>query len=208
MLVHYREVLHGILDQIPDDNWVESENYRFDVDDEAEVSSDPDVPLDINESMTREYHLRPGSKLQQEQIARLEPLLEKFKASPMDPAISQEIQKATIPSKLIVNVHFNRLSASLDAPPGQLADLKLPGVAMAFKGATGKSKDVSVVLLFGNWKAATWDSYGKWLRYHFRRPGRYPAIENVVFEMEGSPDQIDVLLKTVDWTAVNGTLTQ
>jgi hypothetical protein len=208
MLVHYRDALHSILDQIPNDDWVENENVRFDVDDDAEVSNDPDVPLDINETMTREYRIRPGSKLEQEQVARLTPLMEKFKASPTDPAIGAEIQKAAIPNKLIVNVHFNRLSVSLDGPPVFLTDLRLPGTAMAFKSKADKASEVSVVLLFGNWKTATWNGSSQWLRYHFRRPGRYAAIENIVVEMTGSPTRINELLKSVDWKVADWPLTQ
>ena len=207
ILVRYRDALHGVLDQIPNEDWAEIENLRFDVDDEAEVSNDPDVPLDIDESMTREYHIRPGSKLGQEQIARLQPLLEKMQANPTDPSIMAEMQKAARPNKLIVNVHFNRLSEDLDGPPGSLTDLKLPGTAMALKSKPDEHGDVSAVLLFGNWKAATWNGQDKWLRFRFRRPGRYPAIENIVFELNGSPERIDALLKTVDWKAVNAALT-
>ncbi len=207
MLVHYRDALHSVLDQIPNEDWVEMENVRFDVDDDAEVSNDPDVPLDINESMTREYRLRPDSKQAQEQMARLQPLMEKFKASPMDPAIAAEIQRAAKPNKLVVNVHFNRLSQELDGPPTSLTDLKLPGTAMAFKSAPDKHGNVSVWLLFGNWKAATWNASDRWLRFHFRRPGRYPAIENIAIDMNGSPERIDELLKSADWKVVDQALT-
>lgn len=207
MLVRYRDALHGVLDQIPDEDWVESENYRFDVDDQAEVSNDPDVPLDIDESMTREYRLRPESKPAREQMARLQPLLEKMQANPTDPSIMAQMQKAAKSIKLIVNVHFNRLSESVDGPPGSLTDLKLAGAALAFKSKPDEHGDVSAVLLFGNWKAATWNAQDKWLRFHFRRLGRYPAIENIVFEMNGSPERIDALLKTVDWKVVAGALT-
>ncbi len=207
ILVRYRDALHSILDQIPNQDWAEHENGRFDVDDDAEVSNDPDVPLDINESMTREYRLRPDSKPAQEQIARLEPLMEKFKAAPMDPAVQAEIQKASKPMTLKVNVHFNRLSESLDGPPASLQDLKLPGTAMAFRSKPDKYGEVSVLLLYGNWKVATWDASNSWLRFHFKRKGLYPAIENIAIDMTGSPDRIDELLKSVDWTVVNRGLT-
>jgi hypothetical protein len=207
MLVRYRDTLHSILDQIPNQDWAEHENGRFDVDDDAEVSNDPDVPLDINESMTREYRVRPGSNFEQEQVARLEPLMEKFKAAPTDPAVQAEIQKAAKPMTLKVNVHFNHLSEGLDAPPASLVDLRLPGTAMAFRSKPDQYGEVSVQLLFGNWKTATWDNYGHWLRFHFKRPGRYPAIENIVIDMTGSPERIDELLKTVDWKVVNRGLT-
>ncbi len=207
ILVRYRDALHSILDRIPNETWMEMENHRFDVDDDAEVSNDPDVPLDINESMTREYRLRPDSKTAREQMAQLEPLMEKFKASPMDPAIQAEIQKVAKTNKLIVNVHFNRMAEGLDEPPAKLQDLKLPGTAMAFKSKPDEHGDARALLLFGNWKTATWNDYNKWLRFHYTRPGRYPAIENISIEMTGSPERIDELLKTVDWTVVDRGLT-
>lgn len=206
MLVRYRDAVHSVLDQIPNQDWVEMENARFDVDDEAEVSNDPDVPLDIDESMTREYRLRPESKQAREQMARLQVLLEKYKASPGDSALQAELQKSkTI--RLKVNVHFNVFSQSLDGAPASLTDLKLPGTVMAFKSKPDEHGDVSAVLLFGNWKAATWNGQDKWLRAHFKRPGRYPAIENIVIDISGSPERVDEVLKSLDWRVVNAGLT-
>jgi hypothetical protein len=105
MLANYANVLHRILDQIPNESWIENEHHRFDVDNDAEISNDPDVPLDINESITREYIIRPGSRLQEERVKVMEPLLEKFKANPSDPPTSTELQKAERPTRITVNVH-------------------------------------------------------------------------------------------------------
>jgi len=198
ILTNYVNVVHSILDQIPDDNWVEDEQHRYDIDDEAEVSNDPDVPLDINESMTREYIIRPGSALEADRIKVLEPLLEKFKANPTDPATSLALQKADKPTRITVNVHFNRLGAPLDYAPGSAADLKIAGPAVAYKSTDSRGGE-SVVLLYGNWKAGS--------RYRFRRPGRYPAVENIVIDISGDPDRINHLLQTVDWKSVNSALT-
>ena len=194
ILTNYVNVLHRILDQIPDENWVENPHRRFDVDDQAEVSNDPDVPLDINESMTREYMIRPGSPLETERIKELEPLVEKFKANPADPATSIALQKADKPTRITVNIHFNRLGNPLDSP----ANLKISGPVAAYK-STNSHGEESVLLLYGNWKAGT--------RYRFHRPGRYPAIENIVIVITGDPDRINHLLDTVDWKSVNTALT-
>jgi hypothetical protein len=194
ILTNYVKVLHTILDQIPDENWVLNEHHFFDVDDQAEVSNDPDVPLDINESMTREYIIRPGSPLEAQRIKELEPLVAKFQANPADPANSIALQKADRPTRIAVNVHFNRLGNPLDSP----ANLKIAGPTAAYK-STGSHGEESVVLVYGNWKAGS--------RFHFRRPGRYPAIENIVIDMTGDPDRIEHLLQSVDWKSVNTALT-
>jgi hypothetical protein len=198
ILTNYANVLHSILDQIPDDNWVENEHRRYDVDDQVEVSNDPDVPLDINESITREYIIRSGSPLEADRIKVLEPLLEKFKANPTDPATSLALQKADKPTRITVEVHFNRLGAPIDYAPGSAADLKISGPAAAYKSTDSRGEE-SVVLLYGNWKAGS--------RFRFRRPGRYPAIENIVIDITGDPDRIDHLLQTVNWKSVNSALT-
>lgn len=194
ILTNYVKVLHGILDQIPDENWVLNEHHFYDVDDQVEVSNDPDVPLDINESMTREYIIRPGSPLEAQRIKELEPLVAKFQANPADPATSVALQKADKPTRITVNVHFNRLGNPLDSP----ANLKISGPTAAYK-STNSHGEESVLLLYGNWKAGS--------RYRFRRPGRYPAIENIVIDITGEPDRINHLLQTVDWKSVNTALT-
>jgi hypothetical protein len=198
ILTNYVKVLHSILEQIPDENWVENENHRFDVDEQVEVSNDPDVPFDISESMTREYTIRPGSPLEAERIKALEPLLGKFKANPTDPATYTALQKADKPTRINVNVHFNRLGNPVDSGAVSAANLKISGPTGVYKSMSSHGEE-SVVLLYGNWKAGS--------RYHFRRPGRYPAIENIVIEMTGDPDRINHLLQTVDWKSVNTALT-
>lgn len=198
ILTNYVNVLHAILDKIPNENWVEDEHHRFDVDDQVEVSNDPDVPLDINESMTREYIIRPGSPLEAERIKILEPLVAKFQANPTDPATTLALQKADRPTRITVNIHFNRLGTPLDYAPDSPADPKITGPAVAYKSTNSRGEE-SVVLLYGNWKAGS--------HYRFRRPGRYPAIENIVINITGDPDRINHLLQTVDWRSVNTALT-
>jgi len=199
ILTNYIKVLHSILDKIPNENWVEDEQHRFDVDDQALVSNDPDVPLDINESMTREYIIRPNSPLQAERIKELEPLLAKFQANPTDPATTVALQKADRPNRIKVDVHFNRLGTPRDYASGSAAALDITGPAAAFKSTNNTHGEESVVLLYGNWRSGS--------RYHFRRPGRYPAIENIVINISGDPDRINRLLQTVDWRSVNSALT-
>src|SRR5215472_1496037 len=165
MLTNYANVLHGILDKVPNENWVEDERFRFDVDDQALVSNDPDVPLDINESMTREYIIRPNSPLQAERIKELEPLVAKFQANPTDPATSIALQKADRPNRIKVDIHFNRLGTPRDYAPGSPIALDITGPAAAWKSTNSAHGEESVVLLFGNWKAG--------IRYRFRRPARY-----------------------------------
>jgi hypothetical protein len=194
ILTNYVSVIHSILDQVPNENWVEDEQHRFDIDEQVEVSNDPDVPFDISESMTREYAIRPGSSLEAERIKELEPLVERVRTNPTDPATVIALQKSDKPTHIKVNVHFNRLGNPLDSP----ANLKLAGPTAAYK-STNSHGEETVVLAYGNWKAGS--------RYRFRRPGRYPAIENIVIDITGDPDRINHLLQSVDWKSVNTALT-
>jgi hypothetical protein len=202
VLNHYRDVMHSVLDTFQSDDWDQS--VDFDVQDDVFVSNDPDVPLDINEMMQRTYTVRQDSALYQREFA---PIVDKLNST-QDVNEMQALSKQLPMTKYSVEVHFNVLSEGVKPPPSANPDLHIPGTALAYRVENYKfDQGTSVVLLFGDWKSATWQPTNKWYRYRFQHAFRQPAIENVVIQLDGSPERIDELLRTVNWQAVNGAIT-
>jgi len=203
ILMHYREVIGKLLDQFRSDDWDEKIDYE--ITDDVSVSGDPDVPLDINELIQRSYTIRPGSALYQKEVA---PLAEKLTAT-TDPNEMARLAKQWKVTNLTTEVHFNRLCVGLDSVPAAGSDLHIPGIAMAYHVKPAKlGRGAAVVLMFGNWKTATWNADNSCARYKFKHAAHQPAIENVVIELDGSPERIDQLLKSVKWDDVNSALTE
>ena len=202
VLNHYRDVIHAVLDTFQSDDWDQSVDY--DVEDDVFVSGDPDVPLDINEMMQRTYTVRPGSDLFEREFA---PILNRLNST-QDINEMQALSKQLKMNKYSVEVHFNVLSVAVKPPPGGNPDLHIPGVALAYRVDNAKfDKGTSVVLLFGDWKSATWRPSDRMYRFHFKHAFRQPVIENVVIQLDGSPERIDELLHAVNWQRVNDALT-
>lgn len=203
ILMHYREVIGKVLDQFPSDDWEEKVDYE--ITDDVSVSGDPDVPLDVNEMIQRSYNIRPGSALYQKEVA---PLAEKLTAT-TDPNEMVRLAKQRKVTSLVVEVHFNRLCVGMDSAPASASDLHIPGAAAAYHLKPAKlGRGASVVILFGNWKAATWNAGNGCDRFKFIHGAHQPAIENIVIQMDGSPERIDQLLKSVKWNEVNSALTE
>lgn len=202
-LSHYREVMHGVLDAFHSDDW--DENVDYDVEDDVQVSNDRDVPLDIDELMQRTYTVRPGSPLFDRDF---KPTYDKLTAS-HDPAEMAAIAKQLKMNRYSVEVHFNRLGVGVNPPPSANPDLHIPGAALAYRVSNYKfDKGTSVVLLFGDWNATMWRPSDKAYRYKFQHAFRQPAIENVVIQLDGSPERINEVLRTAPWQRVNEALTK
>ena len=203
ILMHYREVIGKVLDQFQSDDWEEKVDYE--ITDGVSVSGDPDVPLDVNEMIQRSYNIRRGSALYQKEVA---PLAEKL-TSTTDPNEMARLAKQRKVTNLTVEVHFNHLCVGMDSAPAAASDLHIPGTAAAYHIKPAKfGRGAAAVLLFGNWKAATWNADNSCDRFQFKHAAHQPAIENVVIQMDGSPERIDQLLKSVNWNTVNTALTE
>jgi hypothetical protein len=201
MLNNYRNIIHGILDSFGNDDWARVETTEYDLDDDVMVSSDPDVPLDVDELIQRTYRVRPGSDYYNRVYA---PAIEKIEAATeMDEKvkIARQLEK----SEVTIMVHFNRAGVSIDGHPSTREKLNVAGPAMAWRTQDGHDqKSVSVGLLYGDWASAAHS--GDDLKYRFKRKGRYPAIENIWIEISGTPSRIDELLHTIDWKQPNAAL--
>lgn len=203
ILMHYREVIGKVLDQFRSDDW--DEKIEYEITDDVSVSHDPDVPLDVNELTQRSYNIRPGSALYQKEVA---PLAEKLSAT-TDPNEMARLAKQRKVTNLTVEVHFNQLCVGMDSAPAPASDLHIPGVTAAYHLKPAKlGRGAAVVLLFGNWKAAAWNADNGCDRFKFKHAAHQPAIENVVIQIDGSPERIDQLLKSVKWDEVNDVLTE
>ncbi|HVN18982.1 MAG TPA: hypothetical protein VMU05_09425 [Dongiaceae bacterium] len=203
ILMQYREVIGKVLDQFQSDDW--EEKIEYEITDDVSVSGDPDVPLDVNELIQRSYTIRPGSALYEKEVA---PLAQKLTAT-SDPNEMARIAKQRKVTNLSVEVHFNRLCVGMDSAPSAASDLHIPGTAAAYRIKPAKlGRGDAVVLLFGSWKTATWNGDNGCERFKFKHAAHQPAIENVVIQMDGSPERIGELLKTVKWDAVNTALTE
>ena len=203
VLMHYRDVINKVLDRFQNDDWTESVDYE--ITDDVQVSGDPDVPLDINELTQRTYIVRQGSALYEKEVA---PIIEKLTAT-SDPAEMARIARQKKVTTLKVEVHFNRSGVGMSAAPGPSQDLHLAGPSFATHlRADDPRQGASVVLLFGNWSTAKWNADNGFLRFRFKHAAHQPAIENVVIQLDGSPERIGELLRTVDWRQVNDTLTE
>lgn len=193
VLEKYRDAIHTVLDSIDSEDW--DTTTDFDVDDNVLVSSDPDVPLDVDELIQCSYTVKKDSPLYQREVA---PFLAKMQQmSPMEMAQAGKKLKML---RLEVQVHFNRAAADRDAR--NKTQLQTPGAAYSY--VTEESEDKrsqTVVLLFGDWKSA--QQRGDDIKFHFKHPAHTPVIENVVIQMQGSPERIRELLRTVDWKKVN-----
>ncbi len=202
ILMHYREVIGKVFDQFQSDDWEEKVDYE--ITDDVSVGNDPNVPLDVNEMIQRSYNVRRGSALYQKEVA---PLIAKLSAT-TDPNEMAQIAKQRKVTNLQVEVHFNRLCEGMDSAPAAASDLHIPGTAAAYHIKPAKlGKGAAVVLLFGNWKTATWNADNSCERFKFKHAAHQPAIENLVIQIDGSPERIDQLLKSVKWDEVNGALT-
>jgi hypothetical protein len=198
MLNNYRDVIHRILDSFANDDWQRVTTTEYDLDDDVLISSDPDVPLDVDELIQRTYRVRPGSEYYNRVYG---PAIEKMEAI-TDMNEKVKIAKQLEPMELTVMIHFNRAFASVDADPSAREKLTVAGPAMAWRSRS--DRNLNVTLLYGDWASAARAQDG--LKYHFKRKGRYPAIENIEIEISGTPSRIDELLRTIDWKQPNSGL--
>ena len=200
MLNNFRDVIHRFLDLFGNDDWERDVTSEYDMDDDIMVSSDPDVPLDVDQLIQRTYRVRAGSDYYNRVYA---PSIEKMQATE---DVNEKIRlgKQLEPMEVTVMVHFNRAFASFDADPSGREKLAVAGPTMAWRSRSDRK--ASVTLLYGDWTSAT--QTGDGLKYRFKRKGRYPAIENIVIEISGAPSRIDEQLRNLDWKQPNGALAQ
>ncbi len=193
VLEKYRDAIHTVLDSMDSEDW--DTTTDFDVDDNVLVGNNPDVPLDVDELIQRSYTVKKDSPLYQREVA---PFLAKMQQ--MSPAEMAQAGKKLKMLRLEVQVHFNRAAAERDAR--SKTQLQTRGATYSY--VTEESEDKrsqTVVLLFGDWKSA--QQRGDDIKFHFKHPAHTPVVENVVIQMQGSPERIRELLRTVDWKKVN-----
>lgn len=202
VIEHYSQVIHELLDQLGGDDWDQAVDY--DIEQNALVSNDPYVPLNLDEMMQRTYTVRPGSQLFQRDYAAVYTKLQ----NTHDLNEMQELSKQLKFNRFTVEVHFDSLSQTVNPPPGKNADVRVAGAAMAYRVNTYKyDKGESVLLFFGGWTPAMWRGGSEGYRYTFKHAFRDPAIENIVIQLDGAESGIEHALQSVNWRHVNDALT-
>jgi len=196
VLEQYVEVIHSVLDTFDSDDW--DSRVDYDIDDNVLVSKGSDYPLDVDELIQRSYTVKNDSALYQREIA---PFLAKMQQ--MSPSEMAQQGKKLKLLRLEVLVHFNRRAAEKDARVR--TPLQVSGAAYTYMTEQSDDKrSQTVVLLFGDWKSAKEGEDS--IRFQFKHPPHTPVIENVVVQLQGSPDRIRELLKSADWKRVNEAL--
>ena len=199
ILNRYTGAVDSLLDSFTNETWEEDEGHRFELGANVMVSNDPDVPFNINESIERQYQVRRDSKVFAEKYGALLAKIEQTSDINEKMKLSEQLPY----TRVRVRVYFNQLNFEVKpAPPGN-APLALRGPALAYGVAAESNRSAAVLLLFGDWQNATWDAKNHWYHYHFQRRGFYPAIENIVIQVDGNPDRVDELLHTANWAAIN-----
>jgi len=196
VIEQYTNIIHPFLDTFDSDDW--DTKVDFDVDDNVLVGQSNDYPLDVDELIQRSYTVKRDSPLYQREIA---PFLAKMQQ--MSPTEMAQAGKKLKMLRLEVQVHFNRAAADKDARTKP--QRQIPGPAYSFMTEQSEDKrSQTVVLLFGDWKSA--QQGGDDLKFHFKHPPHTPVVENIVVQLQGSPDRIRELLHSADWKRVNQAL--
>ena len=200
---NFVSVMNKVLDQFQSDDWDEKVEYT--IDDFAVNTSDPGVPLDIDEMMQRTYDVHPGS-------ARFQNLIAPKMAGLDSPDMQEKVKAGRAIQDLMhvtVMVHFNRNSGGVNPPPNKNKDLQIQGAAYSYKiNNNVTSHGAAYILLFGNWHAAKWSDSEGGYRFTFAHKQLTPYIENAVIEIYGADDRIQELLHKIDWNEVNNALTR
>jgi len=192
----YANVIHSFLDTFDSDDW--NTKVDFDVDESVQVSNGNIYPLDVDELIQRSYTVKNGSPLYQREVA---PFLAKMEQ--MSPAEMAQAGKKLKMLRLEVQVHFNR--AAVDKDARTKPQLQVPGAVYSYMTEQSEDKrSQTVVLTFGDWKSAQQGSDD--LKFHFKHPPHTPVVENIVVQLQGSPDRIRELLQSADWKRVNQAL--
>ena len=196
VLEQYTTVIHQFLDSFDSDDW--DTKVAYDVDENVQVSNGNEYPLDVDELIQRSYTVKKDSPLYQREVA---PFLAKM--GQMSPTEMAQQGKKLKMLHLEVQVHFNRAGAETDAK--SRSQLQIPGAAYSYMTEENEDRrSQTVVLLFGDWKSAKVGSQS--LAFHFKHPPHTPVVENVIAQLQGSPDRIRELLRSADWKKVNDAL--
>ena len=202
VLDKYSRVINNVLAQFKDETWQENVDHSL-----ANVEVDPnsEFPLHVNTFVQRTYLVRDNSQRYKELVL---PLVRKMVlSSDLDEKreLNDQIQDLT---RIQVQVRFNQPHIAVTPKPEDNHDLHIPGTALAYKIDDARFFSGSgYVLLFGDARALSWNSYHNWFDYRFMSGANASSLENVEFLITGAEDRIQELLHTVDWKQVNGALT-
>lgn len=202
VLEKYSRVIDNVLAQFKDETWQENVDQSL-----ANVEVDPnsEFPLHVNAFVQRTYLVRDNSQRYKEMVLPL--VRQMVLTSDLDQKreLNQQVQDLT---RIQVQVRLNQPHIAVTPKPEDNHDLQIPGTALAYKiDDTRFFSGSGYVLLFGDPKALSWNSYHNWFDYKFMSGTNASSLENVEFLITGAEDRIQELLRTVDWKQVNSALT-
>ena len=202
VLERYSRVIDKILAQFEDDTWQENVDQSMD---NVEVDPNSEFPLHVNAFVQRTYLMRHTSPRYNKMVL---PLVKQMVLT-SDLEQKRELnQKVLDLTRVQVQVRLNQPHIAVIPKPEENHNLYIPGTALAYKISNSRFFTGSgYVLLFGDPKALTWNSYHNWFDYKFMYGGNAASLENVEFLITGAEDRIQQLLQTVDWKQVNSALT-
>jgi hypothetical protein len=203
VLNHYRDTIREVLKQFADGNWAESVDYE--IGDDVMVDTSAPGPLAITDLIQSSYKIKPDSALYARDIAPVARQL----ASMTDPTAMARLASQMKVDHFTVQVHFNVINAGVSPAPPGTPDLHAAGAAYAYRIDNYMfDKGTSVVLMFGDWKSATWRAGDGAYRFKFKNAGHAAAIENIVVQMDGSSERINELVRATPWQRVSEGLTK
>ncbi|MGE5324041.1 MAG: hypothetical protein ACM3SW_14325 [Actinomycetota bacterium] len=202
VLNRYSRVINKVLAQFKDETWQENVDHSL-----ANVEVDPssEFPLHVNAFVQRTYLMRDSSERYRELVLPLVKQMVLSSDLEQKRALNQKIQDLT---RVQVQVRLNQPHIAVIPKPENNHDLHIPGTALAYKINDDKFfTGTGYVLLFGDPKALSWNSYHNWFDYKFMNGANASSVENVEFLITGTDDRIQQLLHSVDWRQVNRALT-
>jgi hypothetical protein len=203
VVTRYRDIVHDVLRRFPDENWAET--IDDDIPDDFAVVPKTPGPLAVSEIIQASYRMTPGSPLYEREIAPLARQL----ASMKDPAAMTRLASQRKMDHFTVQFGFNVPAVSISPGPPANAGFKVAGTTLAYRVDNYLfDRGTSVRLLLGGWRAATWVPGENAYRFKFRNNGPAVAIENIVVQLDGSPERIDELLQSAPWSRLADALTK
>lgn len=187
-----------VLDRFGDDDWDKASDSFSD---NALVSDDPDVPLDIDQNFERTYSVRQGSHRWHTVIAPLMGQLQQLMAGGDYAAQRRVGTRIRSLSDVTVDVYINRADFSVDTTVPGTTRVVVAGAALAYRvppDSGFETQGPTYTIGFGDWQAQ---------RFRFVHRPKTAAIENIVVQIRGADDRIRDLLARIDWHVLDRVLT-
>lgn len=202
VLMRVIEPINQNINLFPDNDWEMTERFG---------DQDIDVPNGSKSQLACSYlvalALKEGAPLYIKLTQNIQRLMQENKNDSLEAAYAA-LEKQSL---IHVDIAINGEVVTLGNMPKKNIQLKIPGATQAFIVALDNNttrRTGAIVLAFGNWNNAKYDSENHCYRFHYSHFPQTPFVENVVIEMYGNTDRIKEILKKSDWSKVAASLDQ